>query len=248
MAAAVQQAMSTVSASLASRNAAPKSAGKGLALRSVLGVRPAQLASVAPQARRIAAMTVECSDKSQVVYSIKAFAKKASDKGMVPLSVFAMNVIAALPAHAEAGKIFDFNLTLPIIVAEFLTLMIVFDNFWVKPVSKVLDERDEMLRNKVGAVKDNSAELQKISDDAAAVLKNARLQAAKIVSDMKKKTQEKLDAEMAAARAKTEKELAAALANLEKEKQKSLANLDEKVLTLSESILAKVLPADTGSD
>jgi len=33
------------------------------------------------------------------------------------------NALIVLPSHAEAGKIFDFNLTLPIIAAEFLALM-----------------------------------------------------------------------------------------------------------------------------
>lgn len=34
------------------------------------------------------------------------------------------NLLMALPAAAEPGKIFDFNLTLPIMVAEFLLLMV----------------------------------------------------------------------------------------------------------------------------
>ena len=33
-------------------------------------------------------------------------------------------MIMAMPAAAEPGKIFDFNLTLPIMVTEFLLLMV----------------------------------------------------------------------------------------------------------------------------
>lgn len=36
------------------------------------------------------------------------------------------NLILALPAAAEPGKIFDFNLTLPIMIAELLALVVRF--------------------------------------------------------------------------------------------------------------------------
>ena len=63
------------------------------------------------------------------------------------------NVLMALPAHAVAGKIFDFNATLPIMVAEFLVLMVFLDKFWFTPVGRTLDERDKLLRDKLSSVK-----------------------------------------------------------------------------------------------
>ena len=55
----------------------------------------------------------------------------------------------ALPAHADAGKIFDFNLTLPIMAGQFLLLMVFLDKFWFGPVGKVLDERDGYIRDQL---------------------------------------------------------------------------------------------------
>ncbi len=55
----------------------------------------------------------------------------------------------ALPAHAAAGKIFDFNLTLPIMAGQFLLLMVFLDKFWFGPVGKVLDERDGYIREQL---------------------------------------------------------------------------------------------------
>lgn len=78
-------------------------------------------------------------------------------------TVAVANALMAAPAMAEAGKIFDFNLTLPIMAGQFLLLMIVMDGLVYKPVSKVLDERDADLRKKVEAVKDNSSELAKFT-------------------------------------------------------------------------------------
>jgi hypothetical protein len=68
------------------------------------------------------------------------------------------NAIVALPSFAgEPGKIFDFNLTLPIIAAEFLLLMVILDKTVFGPVGKALDDRDKLIRDQLAAVGDNSS-------------------------------------------------------------------------------------------
>ena len=53
------------------------------------------------------------------------------------------NALVAMPSMAgEPGKIFDFNLTLPIIATEFLLLMVILDKTIFGPVGKALDDRD----------------------------------------------------------------------------------------------------------
>jgi F-type H+-transporting ATPase subunit b len=56
----------------------------------------------------------------------------------------------------EPGKIFDFNLTLPIIATEFLLLMVILDKTIFGPVGKALDDRDALIRDQLAAVGDNS--------------------------------------------------------------------------------------------
>ena len=73
------------------------------------------------------------------------------------------NVMIAAPALAEPGKIFDFNMTLPVMAGQFLVLMVVMDKLVYSPVSKVLDERDAVLRSKLEAVKDNGGDLMKFT-------------------------------------------------------------------------------------
>lgn len=69
---------------------------------------------------------------------------------MRPAAIVAVsNILMALPAHADAGKIFDFNLTLPIMAGQFLLLMVFLDKFWFGPVGKVLDERDGYIREQL---------------------------------------------------------------------------------------------------
>jgi F-type H+-transporting ATPase subunit b len=71
------------------------------------------------------------------------------------------NVMMAAPAHA--GVLFDFNLTLPIIVGQFLVLMVVLDKVMFTPVGDVLDKRDGELRAKLMAVKDNGGDLDSLA-------------------------------------------------------------------------------------
>jgi F0F1-type ATP synthase membrane subunit b/b' len=71
------------------------------------------------------------------------------------------NALLVAPALAEPGKIFDFNLTLPLMAGQFLVLMVILDKLVYTPVGKVLDDRDAVLRSKLEAVKDNSADLLK---------------------------------------------------------------------------------------
>jgi hypothetical protein len=51
----------------------------------------------------------------------------------------------------------DFNATLPVMMGEFLLLMVFLDKFWFGPVGATLDARDKELRGKLGLVKDNGS-------------------------------------------------------------------------------------------
>jgi F-type H+-transporting ATPase subunit b len=162
----------------------------------------------------------------------------------------AMNALmAAAPALAEEaaeaeekGKIFDFNLTLPIIAIEFLLLMVTLDNIWFKPVAKVMDERDEAIRQKLIGVRDNSGEIKQLQEEAEAILKAARAETTAELNKMKRETAAELDRKLQESRDRIEKELADALANLEVQKEKTLQSLNRQVQELSDQIVAKVLP------
>ena len=103
----------------------------------------------------------------------------------------------AMPASAEAGKLFDFNLTLPIMAGQFLLLMVFLDKAWFTPVGKVLDERDALIRDKLASVKGDSAELSALLAEAEKVLKEARAAANAAVANAKAETQAEQNAKLA---------------------------------------------------
>ena len=125
--------------------------------------------------RAASALTIRASAKAAKTTTTKA-TKAVAPKASIParaagfardctkpatLAVIA-NIVAAAPAHAEAGKLFDFNLTLPLIATEFLILMTILDKTMFGPVGKALDDRDELIRSQLAAVGDNSAEVENL--------------------------------------------------------------------------------------
>lgn len=162
---------------------------------------------------------------------------------MKPATVAAVaNIIMALPASADAGKLFDFNLTLPVMAAEFLLLMVFLDKTWFTPVGDLLDKRDAELRGMVGEVKDNSANLAALKAEADGILRSARADAQAQLQACKSECQADMDSKFGAAKAKVDKELQVALEALAKEEAEALKSMQGQVDSLSNEIIARVLP------
>jgi len=153
-----------------------------------------------------------------------------------------MVAMPALAEEMEKAKLFDFNLTLPIIAGEFLLLMVALDAIWFKPIGKFMDDRDEAIRQKLLSVRDNSGEIKKLQEEAEAVLKVARAEVSAKLNQMKKEMSAELDEKLRESRGRVEKELALALEKLEAQKQETLQRLDSQIDALSEEIVQKVLP------
>lgn len=155
------------------------------------------------------------------------------------------NIIAAMPAAAEGGKLFDFNLTLPIMAGEFLLLMVFLDKFWFGPVGKVLDERDALIRSKLATVKDGGNELNELAAQAEAILKEARSEVSKMLNSSKAAKQAELDKIYNDAKAKVTAETEGAIASMEKESAGLLAKMDAQVDTITQQVLKVLLPKES---
>ncbi|KAF5726250.1 hypothetical protein HS088_TW23G00992 [Tripterygium wilfordii] len=171
-----------------------------------------------------------------------------SSSALKSLSLLAATSLTfAPPSLAEEmakASLFDFNLTLPIIMVEFLLLMVTLDKIWFTPLGKVMDDRDALIKEKLSSVKDTSEEVKKLDEQAAAVLRAARAEIAAALNKMKKETQAEVDAKLAAGRSKVEAELQEALANLETQKEETIKALDSQIAALSKDIVKKVLPVN----
>lgn len=172
---------------------------------------------------------------------------RLSSSTLKSLSLLAATSLALAPtslAEEEMAKasLFDFNLTLPIIMVEFLLLMFTLDKIYFTPLGKVMDDRDAMIKEKLSSVKDTSEDVKKLDEQATAVLRAARAEISAALNKMKKETQAEVEVKLAEGRRKVEAELQEALANLERQKEETIKSLDSQIAALGKEIVNKVLP------
>merc|ERR1712187_804888 len=63
----------------------------------------------------------------------------------------AMRAVPEVGQIAAAGKIFDFDATLPIMIAQLFPLEKFLDKAWLQPLAKVIEERNEKVKSRVAA-------------------------------------------------------------------------------------------------
>eukprot|EP00210_Caulerpa_lentillifera_P000471 g454.t1 len=152
-------------------------------------------------------------------------------------------LVLSLPAYAEAGKLFDFNLTLPIMAGQFLLLMYFLEKTWFTPVGDLLDKRDKLIRDQLANVSDKTQEIERLEKEAAEILRKARADAQAAINKARRETEAANAEKYAVAKAAVDKEIANAFAELEQEKEAAVNNLQPEVEALSEEIIKRILPA-----
>ncbi|PWA63899.1 ATPase, F0 complex, subunit B/B', bacterial/chloroplast [Artemisia annua] len=157
-------------------------------------------------------------------------------------TTLAATPLPSLAEEFEKAQLFDFDLTLPIIAAEFLFLMFTLDKLYYSPLGSFMDKRDAEIKEKLSSVKDTSAEVKQLEEQAAAVMRAARAEISAALNQMKKETAAEVDAKLAEGRKKVEAELQEALLQLEKQKEDTIKSLDSQIAALSQEIVNKVLP------
>merc|ERR1719379_2736328 len=109
--------------------------------------------------------------------------------------------------------------------------MVFLDKTWFSPVGKVLDDRDENLRNILSGVQDNTGDVKKMEDEASKVVADARTEAANLIADAKK---------LAALKKKLDAQYEAASAQLVKEEEDARKALEPEIEKLAKQIVEKV--------
>ena len=151
-----------------------------------------------------------------------------------------LNKFSISIAEGEGG-LFDFDATLPFMALLIVSLVLILDIIFFKPVTKVQDERDAIIQ---GNLTEASATLSKAEELAKQLEENlvgARKEAQSIITSVQTKTRADVDAEIDQAKTDTEKLIASTKAKILVEKEQALASLEGQVDELSTQIEAKLL-------
>nr|ARO91061.1 ATP synthase CF0 subunit B' [Flintiella sanguinaria] len=139
------------------------------------------------------------------------------------------------------GGLFDFNATLPLMGIQFLTLMVILNLIFYKPVTKVIDERDEYIRTSLTTASTNLVKANELTKKYEQELSEARQRAQATINQSKQDAQEIVSRNMQEAQKEAEKMVAEASKQLNLQKEKALKTLESQVDILSDQIKNKLL-------
>lgn len=142
---------------------------------------------------------------------------------------------------AEQGGLFDFNATLPLMMLQFLLLMLILNTIFYKPVTHVLDERAEYIRNSLTTASAYLVKANELTEKYEKALAESRRKAQNTIRNSQKEAQSIVAINIKQAQQEAEKLVNEASVQLNIQKEQVLKTLEDKVDTLSDQIKTKLL-------
>ena len=140
-----------------------------------------------------------------------------------------------------AGGLFDFNATLPLMAIQFVLLMVVLTFIFYKPVSKVLEDREEYISGNLTQASDKLIKADELYSQYDEQLKTAKVNAQAIIAKAEKEAKDSVALEIGEARADAAKLIERTNKELEAQKSTALAQLETQVDELSQLIKEKLI-------
>ena len=140
-----------------------------------------------------------------------------------------------------AGGLFDFNATLPLMAIQFVLLTVVLTFVFYKPVSKVLDERENYISGNLNQASEKLIKADELYKQYDEQLKTARVNAQTVIAQSEKEAKDIVAAEINDARQDAAKLIERTNKDLEVQKTQALEQLETQVDELSQLIKEKLL-------
>ncbi|MGI0493117.1 F0F1 ATP synthase subunit B' [Alkalinema pantanalense CENA528] len=136
---------------------------------------------------------------------------------------------------------FDFDATLPLMAVQFILLMVILNAIFFKPLTKVVEDRAELIRTSQTGAKEGLEKVNAITQQYEKELADSRRQYQAIIAKAQAEAQKIADDQIAAAQAEAIAQREQATKALDAEKATAMAALEQQVDALSQEILNKLL-------
>ena len=157
------------------------------------------------------------------------------------MNTFFMPTTQMLAMTEGAGGLFDFNATLPLMAIQFILLTVVLTFVFYKPVSKVLDERENYISGNLNQASEKLIKADELYKQYDEQLKTARVSAQAIIAQSEKEAKDVVASEIGQARTDAANLIAKTNTELEAQKSLALQQLETQVDELSQLIKEKLL-------
>lgn len=144
---------------------------------------------------------------------------------------------------AGAGKLFEFDFTLPAMISILGGLTVFLDKTLFGPVGKHIAERDESIRKRVASVKGNAEEVAALKAQADQVLKDAKKAAKEAELAASTRRSQEVNSAIEAAKAKLDAAYALASKDTDAQVEKIKAGSEAEAAALAEQIYKQVVPS-----
>lgn len=141
----------------------------------------------------------------------------------------------------KEGGLFDFDATLPLMALQFLVLVAVLDAVFYKPLTKVIDERDEYIRKKLLEAQEQVAKTNNITKQYELELAATRRKSQATIAAAQADAQKIATVKLQEAQAEATKQREQAQREIDQQKAEAMSSLEQQVDALSRQILEKLL-------
>nr|YP_010986195.1 ATP synthase CF0 B subunit II [Polyopes affinis]WOL37113.1 ATP synthase CF0 B subunit II [Polyopes affinis] len=156
-----------------------------------------------------------------------------------------INILYLMSVEASSleveGGLFDFNATLPLMALQFLALTVILNFVFYKPISNVLDERDEYIRNSLTTASASLLRANELTKKYEQELAESRKKAQDTIKKSQQEAQQIVSVKIKEAQLDAEKLVAEAYDQLNIQKEQALKTLETQVDNLSDQIKLKLL-------
>jgi len=141
----------------------------------------------------------------------------------------------------KRGEMFDFDATLPLMAVQFLLLAVLLNAIFYKPLTKVLDERDNYIRTNKLEASERLAKTEQLINQYKQQLAEARRQSQAVIASAQTEAQKIAAEKLAEAQKEAQVQREQAQREIDQQKQEALRSLEQQVDTLSRQIIEKLL-------
>lgn len=136
---------------------------------------------------------------------------------------------------------FDFDATLPLMALQFLLLAALLNAIFYKPLTKVLDDRDNYIRTNNLEARERLAKAERLTKEYEQQLADARRQSQATVEAAQTEAKKITALKIAEAQKEAQAQREQASVEIEQQKQEAMRSLEQQVDALSRQILEKLL-------
>ncbi|MEA5507871.1 F0F1 ATP synthase subunit B' [Halotia wernerae UHCC 0503] len=136
---------------------------------------------------------------------------------------------------------FDFDATLPFMALQFLLLAALLNVIFYKPLTKVLDDRDNYIRTNTLEAQERLAKAERLAQEYEQQLAEARRNSQATIEAAQAEAKEITAQKIAEAQKEAQAQREQAAVEIEQQKQEAMRSLEQQVDNLSRQILEKLL-------